>query len=273
MQKQQTNVSWLTAGVFLFFHIVAIATVWLSFSWRMAILAAVVWFVSGSLGIGVCFHRLLTHRGYEVPKWLEYLLTICGLLAFQGGAIKWVSQHRLHHAKSDIPREDPHSPRDGILHAHIGWMVFKNTQTLEPERLKRLVNDLLRDRNHRLLEKFFWLPIALLFAILLFAVGWQAALWATIVPVVVGWNFTWAVNSITHTWGSRPCPTNDDSRNNAWLALPTFGESWHNYHHYDPVYARHGRKWYQIDVNWLIIRGLSLIGLVQKIKSPRPLPN
>lgn len=271
MQKQQTNVSWLTASIFLCFHIVALATVSLAFSWKMVILAVVVWFVSGSLGIGVCFHRLLTHRGYQVPKWLEYLLTICGLLALQGGEIKWVAEHRIHHQFSDKPGLDPHTPKDGFLHAHVGWMIFKKISL--SEEVKKFGADLIKDPIHRFFDTLFWLPLTVLGLVLLALGGWQALLWGTFVPVVVGWNFTWAVNSITHTWGTRPCPTKDNSRNNAWLALPTFGESWHNYHHYDPVYARHGRLWYQVDINWLIIRTLAAAGLVRKIKPGKILPN
>src|ERR1700761_1992060 len=107
------KINWYTASIVAIFHIGAIAALFL-FSWKALLVTAILWYVSLSFGIGMGYHRLLTHRGYKVPKWVEYFLTTCATLALEGGPIFWVGTHRIHHQTSD--REgDPHSPRDG------GW--------------------------------------------------------------------------------------------------------------------------------------------------------
>ncbi len=226
-----------------------------------------------NVGIGMCYHRLLTHRGYQVPKWLEYLMTVCATLSLEGGPIFWVSTHRVHHQLSD-KEGDPHTPREGGWWAHAGWIFFGESLHAQTEALSRYSPDLGRDRFHVWLSKYHWLPITLS-GVLLLAGGWiwggwrngiAMVLWGAVLRVTLGLHATWLVNSATHMWGRRRFQTHDDSRNSWWVALLTGGEGWHNNHHAHPVSARHGLRWYEIDPNFYGIWLLAKLGLARKIQ-------
>jgi stearoyl-CoA desaturase (delta-9 desaturase) len=249
------------------FHIGAVAALFM-FSWQALVAAVVLWWISASLGVGMGFHRLLTHRGYKTPKLVEYFITVCGLLALEGGAINWVVTHRIHHAHTDAPG-DPHTPREGGWWAHIGWMLKGTAQAHDQATMARYAPDMVKDRFHVLANNFYWVPIILL-AIGLFAFGgWPFVLWAVFFRVTFNFHSTWLVNSATHMWGRRRFATRDDSTNNWWVALLTFGEGWHNNHHAFPTAARHGLAWYEIDLNWWGIRTMQFLRLASGIKLVR----
>ena len=256
-----------TVVAMVIFHAGAVAALFL-WSWQAIAVAAFLYFVAGCLGIGMGYHRLLTHRGYKTPKAVEYFLTLCGTLALEGGAINWVATHRIHHAHTD--REgDPHTPRDGRWWSHVGWILVGTSQQHPPEVLARYAPDLMRDRFHVWLNRFYYLPLVVS-GIVLFALGgWPMLLWGVFFRVTVLLHATWLVNSATHLWGARRFETEDDSRNSWWVALLTFGEGWHNNHHAHPTSARHGLAWYGFDANWLGIRLLQLLGLAKSVKQVR----
>ncbi|MGB6877405.1 MAG: fatty acid desaturase [Candidatus Acidiferrales bacterium] len=263
-------INWVTTLFMAAFHLGAIVALFF-FTWKALALALVLWWVAGSLGIGMGYHRLLTHRGYKTPKWMEYFLTVCGTLALEGGPIGWVATHRAHHQNTD--REgDPHSPRDGGLWAHMGWiMTGQAIQNASPE-LLCLVPDLRKDKFHVWISKWHWLPLAVL-GLAIFAIGgWPFLLWGIFFRTVIGLHSTWLVNSATHMWGSQRFPTGDKSTNSFWVAILTFGEGWHNNHHAAPQSARHGLAWYEFDLNWYGIVMLRKLGLAWDIKLPRPRP-
>jgi fatty-acid desaturase len=120
--KKAAGINWFTTIWMIIFHLGAIAALFM-FSWKALIASVALWWIAGSPGVGMGFHRLLTHRGYKTPKWVEYVLTVCGTLAFEGGPINWVVTHRLHHAHTEVPGLDPHTPRDGGWWAHMGWIL------------------------------------------------------------------------------------------------------------------------------------------------------
>jgi stearoyl-CoA desaturase (delta-9 desaturase) len=216
------------------------------------------------LGIGIGFHRLLTHRGFQTPKWVEYLLTICGTLALEGGAINWVVTHRIHHAFTEKPG-DPHSPRDGVWWSHMGW-ILRGTSQQHPESvMHRYGPDLMKDPVHVWLNRLYFVPLIISGVVLLAIGGWTALFWCVFFRVVYGLHVTWLVNSATHLWGSRRFQTTDDSTNNWWVALLAWGEGWHNNHHAFPRAARHGLVWYELDINWIGIRVLQFLGLAKSI--------
>jgi stearoyl-CoA desaturase (delta-9 desaturase) len=251
------------------FHIGAVAALF-HFAWKPFWMALFLWWVSGSLGIGMGYHRLLTHRGYRSPKWVEYFLTVCGTLALEGGPIFWVGIHRIHHQLTDRPG-DPHSPRDGKWWSHMGWVLMGRSlhQNTQDHDLTAYVPDLRKDRFYVLLSKWHWVPLVVLAVALYLFGGWNYVLWGIFLRTTVGLHATWLVNSATHLWGSQRFATGDDSRNNLLVALMTFGEGWHNNHHAHPSSARHGLKWWEIDMNWYGIRVLRLLGLATQIKLPR----
>jgi stearoyl-CoA desaturase (delta-9 desaturase) len=260
-------VSKLTTFFMVMFHIGAVAALFF-FSWKMVFLALAIWWVAGSLGIGLSYHRLLTHRGYKTYKWLEYFFTICATLALEGGPAFWVAVHRVHHQNTDKPG-DPHSPNDGGIWAHMGWIMTGKAMHRSSEELFPYVPDLRKDKFHMWLSKWHWIPITVLGIVLLIVGGIPAVLWGVFLRTVVGLHCTWLVNSATHIWGTQRFLTGDTSKNSFWVAILTFGEGWHNNHHAHPQSARHGLAWYEFDLNWLEISFLRMVGLAWDVKLPK----
>ena len=273
-KQQDQPINWLVVVIFGIFHIGAIASLFM-FSWQALAVAVILYWIAGSLGIGMGYHRLLTHRGYKTPKAVEYFLSVCGTLAVEGGPANWVVTHRIHHRFSD-QEGDPHSPRDGGWWAHMGWILVGRAQEHPPAVLQRYAPDLMRDRFQRWLNRLYVLPIVVVGLGLYALGGWSFVTWGLCLRVVLGLHSTWLVNSATHMWGSRRFATRDDSRNNWWVAWLTFGEGWHNNHHAHPTSARHGLAWYEIDMNWWGIRTLQWLGLAKSIRQVRlkdPIPS
>jgi fatty-acid desaturase len=260
-------INWTTTSFMALFHIGAVAALFF-FTWKALALAVLLLWISGSLGIGMGYHRLLTHRGYKTPKWLEYFLTVCGTLALEGGPIGWVGTHRVHHQNTDKDG-DPHSPRDGGLWSHMGWIMTGNAVQSSSRELLPFVPDLRRDKFHLWISQWHWVPLTVL-GLAVFAIGgWSCLLWGIFFRTVVGLHCTWLVNSATHIWGSQRFLTGDTSTNNFVVAMLTFGEGWHNNHHAEPQAARHGLRWYEFDVNWYGIQALRTLCLAWDVKLPR----
>ena len=260
---KSNKIQWVTLTTVSIFHILAVWALF-TFSWQNLIAAAVTWWIAGSWGIGMGYHRLLTHGGFKTPKWMEYFLTFCGTLGLQSGAITWVTTHRIHHAFTET-EQDPHSPRGGTFWSHIGWIMQGTAQNQTEATKQRFAPDLMKDKVHVFMNEYYWVT-PIIGAVILFAIGgWSMVLWGTFLRQVIGWHSTWLVNSATHLWGTRRFETHDDSRNNGLIAALTFGEGWHNNHHANPRSAKHGLTWYEFDVNWVQIKFLEKIGLATKV--------
>lgn len=261
--SKSTQIQWITSSSVIIVHILAIWALF-TFSWQNLFAAVIIWWITNSWGIGLGYHRLLTHGGFKTPKVVEYFLTLCGTLALQSGSLQWVTTHRMHHAFTET-EQDPHSPRDGTFWAHIGWLMRGTALSHDEKTMRRYAPDLLKDRFHVIVSKYFFMT-TIVTAVILYAIGgWSMVLWGICLRQVVGWHSTFLVNSATHLWGSRRFATNDDSRNNGLIAALTFGEGWHNNHHAHPRSARHGLAWYEIDINWMQIKLMEKIGLARKI--------
>lgn len=267
IKEQKTGINRGTATFMALFHAGAVAAPFF-FSWPAVVTAVLLYWIAGSLGIGMGYHRLLTHRSYKVPKAVEYLLTLCGTLALEGGPIDWVATHRIHHARTD-KEGDPHSPRDGRWWSHMGWIITSRGHRHTEAVLARYVADLKKDRFHAWLNRYHYVPLIVLALVLLVSGGWGVMMMGIFLRITVGLHATWLVNSATHMWGKRRFNTGDDSCNSWWVALLTFGEGWHNNHHAHPSSARHGLAWYEIDLNWWGIRMLRLLRLAKSIKCVR----
>ena len=254
-------------GIYLVIaHVLAVVALFY-ISWP-AVICAVILYCVGGMGIGMGYHRLITHRGYKVPKLVEYFLALCGSLAIEGGPIQWTTTHRIHHAHTD-QEGDPHTPRDGGWWAHIGWIILGTAQNHDDATVRRYSPDLLVQPFYVWLNRFFYVPLIVVGLFLWALGGWDMMLWGVFLRVIVGLHATWLVNSATHLWGRQRFETGEDSRNSWWVALLTFGEGWHNNHHAHPTSARHGLKWYEIDFNWWAIRLLQFVGLARGVKRVR----
>ncbi|MCK8786767.1 fatty acid desaturase [Roseomonas sp. NAR14] len=255
------------------------------FSWTGVALAVLGLYVFGTLGINLYYHRLLTHRGLVVPRPVERVLAILGVCCLQDAPARWVAVHRRHHEHAD-ERPDPHSPLAGFLWSHVGWMLVENADLARLHIYERYAKDIVRDRFQRRLERSYgWINLASWLAFYgaglaagLLA-GWSVAasaqfgasllVWGVFVRTVLVWHITWSVNSASHLWGYRSHETGEDSRNNVLVALISNGEGWHNNHHADPRSARHGHRWWELDVTWLTIRLMGRLGLAGNIAGPR----
>jgi fatty-acid desaturase len=260
--RQKLN--WLTTIVLILLHIGAVAALFV-FSWRVFAVTVFLYWMTIGLGISMGYHRLHTHRSYQIPRFLEYFFAVCGSLTLEGGPIFWVATHRLHHQKSDLPG-DPHSPRDGAWWSHIGWILLGETNHNNTRVLSKYAPDLAKDKFYVWLNNYHWVPLTVLGGVLYAIGGWPLFLWGGCLRVVVGLHSTWLVNSATHMWGRRRFETRDDSRNSWWVALLTFGEGWHNNHHAHPTSARHGLAWYEIDHSWILISIFKFFGIAKSVK-------
>jgi stearoyl-CoA desaturase (delta-9 desaturase) len=229
-----------------------------------------------SIGLGVGFHRLFTHRAFKTKKPTRLALAVLGTMGAEGPPIVWVSHHRKHHALADV-EGDPHSPHlhgeqglkgafKGLWHSHWGWL-FRTELTSDP---MRYAPDLVREKEMRWISQHFLAIVAaglILPGIAGFAIKGTVGglltgfLWGGLVRMFVLHHITYSVNSVGHYFGRRRFVTDDKSKNVALLAIPTLGEAWHHNHHAFPTSYTHGLKWYEVDLAALVIRGLERLGL------------
>jgi stearoyl-CoA desaturase (Delta-9 desaturase) len=238
-------------------------------------------YVLTALGITVGFHRLFTHRSFETYGVVQFVLGVLGSMAVQGSLLHWVAMHRRHHQYSDRPG-DPHSPYlhrrgligllGGLWHSHLGWIFQPN-----PPGLEHYVKDLRQSRLLRVVSALFivWVGLGLLVPAVLgglltgtWAGVWTGLIWGGLVRVFLVHHVTWSINSVCHFWGLRPYRTGDQSRDNVVFGVVGLGEGWHNTHHTFPTSARHGLRWWQIDVSYWVIRALALMRLAWNVKLP-----
>jgi stearoyl-CoA desaturase (Delta-9 desaturase) len=243
----------------------------------LAILGAM--YVLTGLGVTVGYHRLFTHRAFDAVAPVRYALAVLGSMAVQGPLVEWVADHRKHHAFADDDG-DPHSPHGhgpglrgtfkGLYHAHMGWLSSTQGQAEK----RRFAADLLEDRPLRRISRAFpWLVLTGL--VLPFGLGYALTgtlhgaltglFWGGPVRIFLVHHVTWSVNSVCHFFGRRRFQTDDHSTNVFWLALPSFGESWHHNHHAFPRSARHGLRWWEIDLSGLVILGMEKAGLARNV--------
>ena len=209
------------------------------------------------------YHRYFSHRTYRTSRVMQFLLAFLGTSAVQKGPLWWASIHRLHHRHSDGP-DDPHSPRRGFRYAHQGWIFDTRWEPVYEDQIK----DLTRYPELVWLDRWHFLaPITL--AVFCYAVGgFTGLVWGFALSTTLLWHATYSINSLSHKFGSVRYDTGDDSKNNLWLALLTFGEGWHNNHHYYQSSVRQGFYWWEIDITYYVLRGMAAVGLVWDLKEP-----
>jgi len=260
----------------------------LPFGWGRVIntgdvVLAVVLYLFTGFGVAAGLHRLFAHHSFKANRALKVTLAVAGSMALEGSIISWVAIHRRHHMFSDQPG-DPHSPwrygsdpggtLRGFVWAHVGWLFAD-----DPTDTRRFAPDLLRDRDLVIVDRLF--PVLAVTSLAIpFVAGWMiygnlgaaldAFLWAGLVRMALLHHVTWSINSVCHLWGRRPFMTTDQSTNFAPLALVSFGESWHNFHHSSPASARHGALPHQVDLAARLIRLFEKAGWATKVRWPTP---
>lgn len=263
--------NWGVIGWLAVIHVAALAAPFF-FTWQGVVLMLVLHWFTGGIGVCLGFHRLLTHGGFKTYRPVKYLLATIGGLAGEGCAIDWVASHRKHHALSD-QEGDPHSPNDGAWWSHMLWLGRSHYGGRYVAFAQRWAPDLANDRI------MVWLghlaiPLHFAFGFLLFGLGymmggaamaWSFVFWGVFVRFAFVMHSTWFVNSASHIWGYRNYETRDNSRNNWWVALLTYGEGWHNNHHAYPRMAKHGHRWWEVDITFATIRLLERLGLVWNV--------
>ena len=246
------------------------------FTWQGLAVALVMSFVTGCLGVTLGYHRLLTHSSLETFPMLRRFFAWCGMLAGEGPPIMWVAVHRKHHYFSD-QEDDPHSPRHGKWWSHMLWMLPRHSTNDWSKLYARYAPDLLREGFMRFLNKTFLWWQALVGAAF-FVAGWliwddpmvgvSVLVYGMFVRLVYVLHVTWLINSATHIWGYRNYDISDDSRNLWWVALLAYGEGWHNNHHAQQRSARHGHRWWEFDITWIVICCMRTVGLAWNIIPP-----
>jgi stearoyl-CoA desaturase (Delta-9 desaturase) len=278
---------WEQVALFLFLVVpflglaAAIPVAWgWGLSWRDVVIAGVMYVVTAN-GVTVGFHRHFTHKAFKARRWLQVSMAIAGMMSIQGPVLQWVADHRKHHRFSDN-EGDPHSPwrygnslrglTKGFFYSHFGWL-FDEEQTPQD----KFVPDLVKDKAIAGVSRAFpvWVVISMLFPPLvggLWSWSWQGALtaffWGSLVRVALLHHVTFSINSVCHITGKSPFKTKDHSRNVWWLAIPSMGESWHNFHHSEPTSARHGVGRMEIDISAAIIWVFERLRLVSEVRWP-----
>jgi len=259
---------------------------WL-FSWSGLFLLVTGIYFYGGIGINICYHRLLTHRSFACPAWLERFFVIVAICCLEDAPAGWVAAHRLHHNDAD-KHPDPHSPLVSFFWSHVGWLLVENPAVRGLSAYDRYARDILRTPFYLWLQRgmnVFWVYLAHAMVYLAAGIGvgwawsgsWNSGVqlglswlvWGVLLRTVAVWHITWSVNSLSHLFGYRTYETGENSRNNWLVAFLTSGEGWHNNHHDDPASASNWHRWWEIDLMYLIIRGLECMGLATEVVRPR----
>ncbi len=270
-------IDWLRVIPFIAMHLACLAVIWVGFSW-FALWTALGLYAIRMFAITGFYHRYFSHKAFRTSRPMQFLFALVGAASVQRGPLWWAAHHRHHHRHADT-EQDMHSPRHGFFRSHMGWFLTKRGFATNLANIP----DLAKFAELRYLDRFD-IVVPILLAIGLYVLGnileamapqlhtngLQLLIWGFFISTIVLFHATVTINSLAHRWGTRRYKTNDDSRNNAFLALITFGEGWHNNHHHFPGSASQGFKWWELDMTYLALKTLSLFGLVWDLKVVPP---
>lgn len=276
-EQDSDAIDWLRVLPFIAMHLACLAVLWVGFSW-FALWVAIALYAVRMFAITGFYHRYFSHKAFRTSRAMQFLFALIGAASVQRGPLWWAAHHRHHHRHADT-EHDMHSPRHGFFRSHMGWFLTKRGFATNFGNIP----DLAKFSELRYLDRFD-IVVPILLAIGLYSLGAflksaaptlqtsgpQLLVWGFFVSTIVLFHATVTINSLAHRWGTRRYKTNDDSRNNAFLALITFGEGWHNNHHHFPGSASQGFKWWELDMTYLALKTLSLFGLVWDLKAVPP---
>jgi stearoyl-CoA desaturase (delta-9 desaturase) len=261
-QQFERRVEWLRVVPFIGMHLMCAGVIWVGVS-STALLVAAALYVLRLVAITGFYHRYFSHRTFRTSRAIQFLFAVLGTMAVQRGPLWWAAHHRHHHAHAD-EENDSHSPtQHGFWWSHVGWFMNRSNFRTRSE----LIQDLTRYPELRWLDRFDIVPPIALAVLLYVCGGAQLLIWGFFISTVLLHHVTFTVNSLAHRFGRRRYATSDDSRNNWWIALLTFGEGWHNNHHHFPGSVRQGFYWWEIDLTYYLLRAMAACGLVWDLKS------
>jgi stearoyl-CoA desaturase (delta-9 desaturase) len=246
---------------FLLMHLAPLGALWTGTRWQdWAACIALYWV--RMFGVTGAYHRYFSHRTYKTSRAFQFFLAFLAQTSSQKGALWWAAHHRTHHKYSDL-EQDPHNSRLGFWHSHVGWLFSGTTETDYSK-----VKDLAKYPELVWLNRFWFVPPAVLGVAVWLALGWSGLWIGFALSTVFLWHGTFTINSLSHLFGNQRYDAGDDSRNNWLLAIITMGEGWHNNHHYYMGSTRQGFYWWEIDVTYYVLKVLSFCGLIWDIKAP-----
>jgi len=271
----ERRVEWLRTLPFIGMHLMCAGVIWMGIS-STTLLIATALYVLRLITITGFYHRYFSHRTFRTSRALQFVFAVLGTMAVQRGPLWWAAHHRHHHAHAD-EADDSHSPaQHGFWWSHVGWFMNRSNFRTRSE----MIRDLMRYPELRFLDRFDIVPPIALAALLFFGgnaladaypqlgtSGAQLLIWGFFISTVVLHHVTFTVNSLAHRFGRRRYATRDDSRNNWWIALLTFGEGWHNNHHHFPGSVRQGFYWWEIDLTYYLLRAMAACGLIWDLKT------
>ena len=271
----ERRVEWLRTLPFIGMHLMCAGVIWVGVS-STALLVAAALYVLRLVAITGFYHRYFSHRTFRTSRALQFVFAVLGTMAVQRGPLWWAAHHRHHHAHAD-EADDSHSPaQHGFWWSHVGWFMNRSNFRTRSE----MIRDLMRYPELRFLDRFDIVPPIALAALLFFGgnalaqaypqldtSGAQLLIWGFFISTVLLHHVTFTVNSLAHRFGRRRYATSDDSRNNWWIALLTFGEGWHNNHHHFPGSVRQGFYWWEIDLTYYLLRAMAACGLIWDLKT------
>jgi stearoyl-CoA desaturase (delta-9 desaturase) len=273
-EAREDRIDWLRAAPFVAMHLACLGVVWVGVS-PIALLVAAALYAVRMFALTGFYHRYFSHRSFQTSRAVQFVFATIGASCVQRGPLWWAAHHRHHHRHADTAA-DPHSPGvHGFLWSHVGWFLTPRHFRTDLAR----VPDLAKYPELRWLDRFD-IAIPLLLAIGMYALGallqrvapqlgtsgGQMLVWGFFVSTIVLFHATVTINSLAHRFGKRRFETKDDSRNNLWLALLTFGEGWHNNHHFFPGSSRQGFRWWEVDLTWYGLKLMAMLGLVRGLK-------
>jgi len=256
------RIEWIRSLPFFGLHIACLGVFWTGVSWKAIGLCAALYAIR-MFGITGGYHRYFSHRSYRTSRVFQFVLAFIGCASAQKGPLWWAANHRHHHKHSDLDT-DAHSPLRGFWWSHVGWFLSPKYDATA----FHLIGDFAKYPELRWLNHYWMVPPTILAVACLQLFGAQGLFWGFFVSTVLLHHWTFSINSLSHMFGSVRYPTGDESRNNFLLALFTFGEGWHNNHHYYAAATRMGFAWWEIDVSYYVLKLLSLVGIVWGIKEP-----
>jgi stearoyl-CoA desaturase (delta-9 desaturase) len=279
--RRQAVPNWVMCVPFIGLHVACLAALFTGVNATALILLVATYFLK-MFGITAGYHRYFAHRAFKTSRLMQFVLAWLGCSAMQRGPLWWAAHHRSHHRHSDTP-SDPHSPHEtSFWWAHIGWVMTEESDHPPWESIQ----DFSRYPELRWVDRLHWMP-GIVLAVVCYVIGavaggwrgdwatflvqgpgWTSLVWGWLISTVLTYHATFSINSLSHLWGNRRYATDDDSRNNWFLALITMGEGWHNNHHHFQSAANQGFFWWEIDISFAVLRALQAVGLVWDLRMP-----